>query len=248
VTDDRWAVRALSFGSAAEQYERFREGYPDELVDTVLDYAGRPVRTALEVGAGTGKATRVIAGRGIEVTALEPDPGMASVLARTTDGLPVRTVGVTFEQYTTDSRYDLVYSAAAWHWTDPATRWSRAAALLVPGGVLAVFGRPSRPADERLRAAIEQVEAGFRGDDRERHRWSPDEVEAVDALSDVTTVERPERHDVSAADFLGRLQTLSAYLVLDDATRAAALAQVEALLPPLFEVDTTLRITLARRV
>ncbi|MBO0871565.1 MAG: SAM-dependent methyltransferase, partial [Micromonosporaceae bacterium] len=57
--------RALSFGAVAEAYERFRPAYPVELVDTVLRYATRPVRTALEIGAGTGKATRLFAQRGI---------------------------------------------------------------------------------------------------------------------------------------------------------------------------------------
>ena len=59
--------RALSFGAAASVYERFRPGYPDELADQVLDYAGQPVTSALEIGAGTGKATRAFAARGIEV-------------------------------------------------------------------------------------------------------------------------------------------------------------------------------------
>jgi hypothetical protein len=53
--------RALRFGSVAAAYELFRLGYPDELVDQVLTYAGRPVHAALEIGAGTGKATRVFA-------------------------------------------------------------------------------------------------------------------------------------------------------------------------------------------
>ncbi len=52
----------------ASTYETFRPGYPDELVDEVLAYAGRPLRTALEIGAGTGKATRAFARRGIAVT------------------------------------------------------------------------------------------------------------------------------------------------------------------------------------
>ena len=49
--------RALSFGAVSEVYERFRPGYPEEVFDTVTAYAGRPVATALEIGAGTGKAT-----------------------------------------------------------------------------------------------------------------------------------------------------------------------------------------------
>jgi hypothetical protein len=84
------SVRGLLFGSVAERYERYRLDYPNELVETVLRYAGRPVSTALEIGAGTGKATRPFAVRGIEITALEPDADMAKVLARVTYGLPVR--------------------------------------------------------------------------------------------------------------------------------------------------------------
>ena len=137
------SVRGLLFGSVAERYERYRLAYPNELVDTVLGYAGRRVCTALEVGAGTGKATRPFAAHGIEVTALEPDSDMAKVLARVTYGLPVTPVVSTFEQFRTESRFDLVYAAAAWHWTSPVTRWAQAVELLVPGGVLALFGAPA---------------------------------------------------------------------------------------------------------
>jgi hypothetical protein len=50
--------RALSFGMRAQAYERFRPRYPFEPLDMVMTYAGQPVRTALEISAGTGKATR----------------------------------------------------------------------------------------------------------------------------------------------------------------------------------------------
>jgi len=113
-TDD--VIRGLSFGSVADQYERYRLDYSDEVADAVQQYAGRPLRSALEVGAGTGKATRLFAARDIHVTALEPDAEMAHVLARTTRGLPVAQVLTTFEQFETTRRFDLVYAAAAWHW------------------------------------------------------------------------------------------------------------------------------------
>ena len=74
--------RALSFGVVAKAYERFRPGHPVELVNVVMAYAGRPVRTALEIGAGTGKATRLFAQRGVAVTATEPDAAMLAELRR----------------------------------------------------------------------------------------------------------------------------------------------------------------------
>src|SRR3954469_24874393 len=76
------ARRALSFGAAASAYERFRPGYPDEVADLVFAYAGRPVTTALEIGAGTGKATRMFARPGVTVTATDPDAAMLTELRR----------------------------------------------------------------------------------------------------------------------------------------------------------------------
>jgi len=52
------AERRLSFGSVAEQYDRHRPGYPPQLVDDILTYADAHAGDrALEVGAGTGRAT-----------------------------------------------------------------------------------------------------------------------------------------------------------------------------------------------
>lgn len=90
------SVRALSFGAVAEAYERFRPGYPPALHDTVLAYAGRPVRTALEIGAGTGKATRPFARPGTAVTATEPDEAMLAELRKHVPA-DVRTVRAAFD-------------------------------------------------------------------------------------------------------------------------------------------------------
>jgi SAM-dependent methyltransferase len=135
--------RALSFGVMAKAYERFRPGYPVELFDMVMTYAGQPVRTALEIGAGTGKATRLFAQREVTVTATEPDGAM---LAELLDHVPanVKTVRAAFEDLRPGESYGLVHAAAALHWTNPEGRWSRMAALLEPGGVFASFGGPVR--------------------------------------------------------------------------------------------------------
>src|SRR3954471_6376279 len=110
------SVRALSFGAIAGAYERFRPGYPEELFNVVATYAGKPVRTALEIGAGTGKATRLFAEHGVEVTATEPDPAMLAELRKAVP-TSVKTVQSTFEDLRPGETYGLVYAAAALHWT-----------------------------------------------------------------------------------------------------------------------------------
>src|SRR5690242_20920167 len=106
--------RALSFGVVAEAYERFRPAYPVELFDMVMAYADRPVRTALEIGAGTGKATRLFAQRGVTVTAVEPDGAMLAELRKHVPA-NVKTVQAAFEDVRSGESYGLVYARSEEH-------------------------------------------------------------------------------------------------------------------------------------
>jgi trans-aconitate methyltransferase len=122
--------------------------------------AGQPVRTALEIGAGTGKATRLFAQRGVTVTATEPDGAMLAELLKHVPA-NVKAVQAAFEDLRPDESYGLVYAAAALHWTKPEGRWSRVAALLEPGGVFASFGGPARLADPAVEEAVRAARAPF---------------------------------------------------------------------------------------
>ena len=212
-------------------------------------YAGRPLRSALEVGAGTGKATRLFAARGIHVTAIEPDVKMAHMLKRTTRGLPVAQVVTTFELFETARRFDLVFTAAAWHWTDPATRWVRAAELLVPNGVLALFGSPTQLADPDLAAAVHEIEKQALPDDDPAviHPWSIEEMAAAGGLIDCERCVLARVVTRTSADVVGRLATVSAYVALSPAARAEALRLVYAVLPDRVAIDATVQLCLARR-
>jgi SAM-dependent methyltransferase len=150
-------LRRLSFGTVAELYEVVRPSYPDRLVDDVMALVG--AGSALEIGAGTGKATRLFAARGTPVHALEPDPSMAEVARRVCAGFTGVTIEeADFERYDAGTkRFDLLFSATAWHWTAPETRYAKARALLRDGGVLAPFW--NRPQWERSPLRAELAEA-----------------------------------------------------------------------------------------
>ncbi|MFF2194184.1 class I SAM-dependent methyltransferase [Streptomyces sp. NPDC058157] len=250
------AHRALSFGARAAAYERFRPGYPDALADLVVAYAGRPVRTALEIGAGTGKATRVFAARGITVTATEPDPAMLAELRR---HLPptVRTVRAAFEELGPGERYDAVYAAAALHWTRPEGRWPRVAALLRPGGVFACFGGPVRPADPDVEEAVRAARAPFLESDEAPPPdgaspagydplWPGAELGRSEWFTDVrqSTVER--RLTMSARDYVGHLSTVSAYLTLPVREQEPVFERIARVLPPTVGIVADVTVHLAR--
>src|SRR5438874_23663 len=123
-----------TFGQDAELYNRMRPGYPTALFD---DLAGL-LRLAdgarvLEIGPGTGQATAALVDRGYTVSAVELSPSLAAVLrARLGDAIAV-TVGA-FEDFRhAGPPFDVVFSATAFHWLDPAVRLVHAAAVLRPG-------------------------------------------------------------------------------------------------------------------
>jgi SAM-dependent methyltransferase len=134
--------RRLAFGGVAELYDEARPSYPAKLVDDVIEFAGvAPGDPALEVGAGTGKATTLFADRGLELLALEPSADMADVARR--NCATYRNVTIEraeFERWSAGGRsFRLLVSAQAWHWIAPEVRYVRAGEALHPGGALAVF-------------------------------------------------------------------------------------------------------------
>jgi len=88
--------------------------------------------------------------------------------------------------------------------------------MLVPGGVLALFGRPAELKDPDLFAAVEEIEKQVLPDDDRTvvHPWSVEDMATTDGLIDAVQRDLPCVVTTTAADFGGRLATVSAYLML----------------------------------
>lgn len=249
-------ARALSFGSVASAYERFRLGYPDQLVDEVLTYAGRKVHSALEIGAGTGKATRAFAAHDIAVTATDPDAAMLAELRRHVPA-SVTTVQSAFEDFPLTTTYDLAFAAAALHWTERVGRWTRVAALLDPGGVFASFGGQVRLADNTVADAVRAARYELLADDEvpspdgtpaaDPMQWPGTELIEADQFTDVrqSTIER--RTTLSADEYVGYLSTVSAYLQLPVSVRRQAFDRIFEVLPERVTVIADLTLHFARK-
>ena len=142
--------RAESFGAVAQSYDRYRPGYPDELIDALAALAPA---TVLDVGCGTGKASRQLVARGLDVLGVEIDAEMAAFAARS--GVPVEVAS--FEQWDGRGRtFDLIVSGQAWHWVDPAVGAPKLVRLLRPGGTVCLFWNYDGP-DKRLEELVDGV-------------------------------------------------------------------------------------------
>jgi SAM-dependent methyltransferase len=252
----RMSGRARSFGAVAAAYERFRPGYPVELFDLVMTYAGQPVLTALEIGAGTGKATRLFAEGGVKVTATEPDAAMLAELRRHVPA-SVRTVQAAFEDLRPGETYGLVYAAAALHWTTPEGRWPRVAALLEPGGVVASFGGPAELADACVAEAVRVARAPFLASDdvpspdgtdpEEDMQWPGTELRQSDWFLDVQQSVIERRLTMTAREYIGHLSTISAYLELPGPQQEQVFSRIMQVLPETVEIAADIFVHLARR-
>jgi SAM-dependent methyltransferase len=124
--------RATAFGRSAEEYDRARPGYPDAAVDWLLPPGARDV---LDLGAGTGKLTGALLARGLQVTAVEPDPGMLAVLRRNHPTARAHQAGADAIPLP-DGSIDAVLVGTAWHWFPAEATAAEVRRVLRPGGWL----------------------------------------------------------------------------------------------------------------
>ncbi|GAA3236567.1 methyltransferase domain-containing protein [Nonomuraea helvata] len=243
--------RSVVFGEAVEQYDSARPDYPAQLITDVLEYA--PPGPALEVGAGTGKATAGFAARGADLTCIEPDPRMAAALTAKCPGARVE-IGF-FEAYVPDRAFTLLYSAQAWHWIDERRRWDLAHATLAPSGAVAVFWNHYVVTDPDLRAALAAVDSRYGVTTSSMHRdGSPRAERSEHELAhDPRYTDLDQRHYTrtdryGTGRYLDLARSVSAYRILAPDTREEVMEEFAALLGrDGVDLTFTTDLTLARR-
>jgi SAM-dependent methyltransferase len=151
-----------------EDYERGRPGWPRAVLDLP---ALASARTVVELGAGTGKLTRLLAEAFDDVTAVEPDDGMRRVLAGACPG--VRLLDGSAEAIPLPSASaDAVFAAESFHNFDAARAVAEIARVLRPGGTLVLLWNLPAGATEPSIASVEALLAE-RGPTREQVGHDP---------------------------------------------------------------------------
>jgi SAM-dependent methyltransferase len=222
----------MVFGEVADVYERVRPSYPSELIDDVLSFASVSAGDrVLEVGAGTGKATRLFAAQGLRMVCLEPSADMVAVARRSCAPFPDVSFQVaSFEEWPIEpAAFRLLVSAQAWHWVSPEVRCVKAHSALAPEGALALFWNRPRIGDPELRQAFDEVyvrlaPAVWARTSETALQTAPPEEELSDIERSGLFVSVAERsyawcEDYSTARYLELLQTQSDHRMLHEDNR-----------------------------
>lgn len=133
------ADRATSFGAEAENYEAGRPEYPFDAVAWMLERMAPGAHRIADVGAGTGKLTRVlVSAPDVEVVAVDPDRDMLAALHKSVPGVP-SFEGSAERMPLPDASVDAVVLGQAWHWVDPDAASTELGRVVRAGGVLGLI-------------------------------------------------------------------------------------------------------------
>jgi SAM-dependent methyltransferase len=242
--DDTVTDLGRVFNDVPRLYDRVRPGYPAELF---ADFAagtgvgaGSPV---LEVGCGTGQATRPLAALGAAVTAVEPGADLAALARERLAGQPrVAVETAAFEEWDDRGRrFDAVVAASSWHWVDPVVGWRRAHDVLRPGGWFALLAHVvvRRPGEPEMYAETADLHERFAPGDtgwghppteaeaREQHGgWGPVTAPAGDLFGPPEVRWYPTVQWFDGAGLADHLRSTSLYRRLDPRVREPLLEAI----------------------
>ena len=222
---------ARGFDAAADAYARARPSYPAEAVDVIVSRL-EPGTRILDLAAGTGKFTALLAARGLDVVAVEPVEGMRDRLVEDLPG--VVTLDGTAEAIPLpDGSVGCVTVAQAFHWFDHLPAIAEIHRVLTPGGLFALIWnvRDERtPWVHRITELIRPHE-GHGGVKIPRHR----EMQWRVPLDDSPLFERAGSNEIEHAQpmdiegLVERVASTSFIAILPDDVREGVLAQVRAM-------------------
>jgi len=138
-----------------------RPAYSQIILGMLLDYVGyaqkRDNFQVAEVGAGTGKLTKMLLERGIRTIAIEPNDMMRTEGIAYTHEYQVEWKNGSGEFTTLDNEsVDWVVMASSFHWTEPNHSLPEFHRILKPGGFFTAIWNPRNIEASPLNSAIEE--------------------------------------------------------------------------------------------
>ncbi len=129
------------FNQAAEYYDKYRPGYPKDIMDSLISFTGITEGSdLLEIGCGSGKATEQLVGNGFNILGIDPGEDLVRIGNERFKNENVNFVKGRFEEYDFgQKRFDVVYAAQSFHWVPQPIGYQKCADILKDNGYLSLF-------------------------------------------------------------------------------------------------------------
>jgi cyclopropane fatty-acyl-phospholipid synthase-like methyltransferase len=132
-THDARETLRCTFDQFATLYDPARPNYPAQLFNDLFALGNvGPGARVLEIGCGTGQASRSLAQSGCRLTCVELGEKLSEMARRNLAAFPLaEVITASFDTWDPSAvGFDMVFAASAWHWLNPSTRYGNAARLL----------------------------------------------------------------------------------------------------------------------
>ncbi|MFF7709386.1 methyltransferase domain-containing protein [Pseudomonas sp. NPDC007930] len=219
------------FSTEARTYSSGRPDYPAALEAWLRDSLGVvPALRVLDLGAGTGKFTRLLAGLGADVTAVEPVAAMRDELSLGLPKVPVMD-GTAQAIPVPGETVEVVTCAQAFHWFAEPEALADIHRVLVPGGRLGLVWNVRDESVDWV-AALTAILSPHEGDAPRFHTGAWRQPFAAGPWFEEPTVARFEHvHEGAPEDVvLGRCLSVSFIAALPEAQKQAVTAQIRELI------------------
>jgi SAM-dependent methyltransferase len=230
-SDARVHPSVLGFAHAVGDYERGRPGFPDRAIAFLDDRLSLgPGRTLLELGAGTGKLTRLLAPSGVRILAVEPLAAMREALSHNLRDVEIFDA-VAEDLPLTDGSVDAAVAAQAFHWFDAERALSELARVLRRGAPIALVWNVRDESVPWIQKLTELIEP-YRGDAPSHRslRWKA-AFDASDAFPAPELTSFPYAHDTTREGIVARVSSISFIASLAPEERERVAAAVRRLVP-----------------
>jgi len=134
--------KASHFDKNSQIYNKVRPGYPHEIYEIISNHKVFDINSnILEIGAGNGIASQEIYNQWhSKLTLIEPGNNLCELLYDKFRNINnIKMENITFEQYRTETLFDAIFSATAFHWLDLATKYKKSHDLLKDNGILVLY-------------------------------------------------------------------------------------------------------------
>jgi len=224
-------VAASGFDAQADAYERARPSYPPDAVGWFTDNLRiAPGARVVDLAAGTGKFTRLLAPFGADLAAVEPVGGMAHHLRVAVPDVPLASASAEALPFAGHS-LDAVTVAQAFHWFEAEAAFTELHRVLRPGGrVGLVWNARDRSVDwvDQVWGIMDRVEK--RAPWREHEQWSESALGERLGFGPLHEATFFHEHRLSTDDVVIRVQSVSHVAVLTPEDRERVLDEVRTLL------------------